>query len=456
MNYKKIILLFILLGFFILQTLALEPPPSIEDVSTWTKDQVNQFLQKYHLGPYNKNEGWDQVLKKVKYYQEAAQSDAHYFGVKIDHFLNGVRIQLQKNKQIKQHQLDGYIKDIQHQLRQLELQGSLNGEKVQQTLDKYYHHLLKQKIISQGTFNALKNDIQTNFETKYYQSKPWYQRLFSSQHQKQYQQQASEAMDDAKSSINQWLDHVQAKLKELNILTNEQLKIIRDQIDELIVSKRLYKLATPHWYQRLYHRLEKHAQLSQEQLDAIKDTLENEINAYKIFTMNYLEETKDQTHQWVNGVYGHCQKLVHNTKTHVEDLYHYIIDKIYDYISLSSSKSKAMVEQTKHDVKVKTNSKIQDIKENQEELKHQFDRYWKNKHLEAYRRLGYTEAQIDQIKNQWSQFLQQQQDTVDHSLDQLKTYLQSTKVQTNSQIQKDMQDLKNQLDEWKTKVLAII
>jgi hypothetical protein len=460
MNFKKITILSLLLIFYILQTIALETPETVQQVNTWTKDQLNQFLNKYHLNPYDKSENLDYVLKRVQKYQTEAQQDAKYFGVKINHFLNGARILLQQNKQINQQQLEGYIKDMQHQLRQLELQGALTNDKVEQTLDKYYRKLLKNKVISESTMASLKNDIKSNFQSKVYQPKPaWYQRIFTFRTQP-YSTNLEEEAANAKSSINQWLDHVQDKLKELNVLTNEQLLIIREQLNELIVSKRFYKLASPHWYQRLYRRLEKHAHLTQDQLNQIKDTLEDEVNAYKIFVMDYLDETNQQAKQWMGGLYGHCQKLAYHAKTHVDDWYHHLMEKIYDYLSVSKSKSKAMIQQSKEDVKEKASSTMDDIKSsakhNQEEMKQHFDHYWKQKHLEAYRRLGYTEAQIDHIKNQWAQFAQQQQNSMDQSLDQLKNYLQSTKVQTSSQIQKDMQELIKQLDECKNKMFTII
>ncbi|KAI9307059.1 hypothetical protein BJ944DRAFT_177200 [Cunninghamella echinulata] len=460
MNLKKITLFSFVLVIFIAYSVTAETPSSFEQVSTWSKEQVNQFLNKYHLTNNYKNSDWDQVLKRVQRYQQEAKEDAKYFGIKINHFLNGARIQLQENKDLNQQQLDGYINDMQHQLRQLELQGSLTSDKVQQTLDKYYRKLVKNKVISESTLAGLKNEIQSTFQSTVHQPQPrWYQRIFSFKSHP-YTTHVEEEAANAKSSVNQWLDHVQERLKELNVLTNEQLDIIREQLNELITSKRLHKLASPHWYQRLYHRLEKHAQLTQDQLDQIKDTLEDEVNAYKIFVMDYLEETKEQTKQWMGGMYGYGCNVIHQAKHHVEEWYHHFMEKLYDALSTSHTKSKAMIQQSKENVKEKASSTVDDmkssVKENQQDIKNQFDRYWKNKHLEAYRRLGYTEAQIDQIKNQWAQFIQQQQNSVDHSLDQLKNYLQSTKVQTSSQIQKDMQELKKQLDEWKNKIITII
>ncbi|KAI8097656.1 uncharacterized protein BX664DRAFT_347617 [Halteromyces radiatus] len=450
MKLNKLILLFstiliILLALWITPVLT-DQFSSPQEAADWTKDKVNAFLHKYNIG-YDKQDDESKLTKKVQEYEKLARNNAHYFGTKVDHFINGIKINLEQQHEMTQHDIDGVLADVQHRLRQLELQGQLSRDKVDQAIDKVHHRLANKKSISESFWKTMKNDVSTQFAESYYRPTTWYQRIFSSSPSSS----MKSAADDAKASIDQWLDHVQDSLRDLKVLSENQVEAVMDQIRQAITDANINKIASKHWYERLYHRLEKKAKLTELQAEQIKDTLEREINAYKVFASDYVGSKVGQSKAWADDIYQQCCDMASSTKSSMEDWFYYILARFHDSVKTLQHHQQQIKDKTAGDWKDAKESAIK----KEHDLKRDFDRYWQSKHLEAYRRLGYSEAQIDHMKKSIISMLSNQQSAahrnIDQALDSLKQYMQNARVQTSSQIQAEIDKLKQQLDRWKSR-----
>ncbi|KAI8334614.1 hypothetical protein BC941DRAFT_431683 [Chlamydoabsidia padenii] len=419
--------------------------PSTQEAAEWTKDKIQGFLQKYNLDNYYNNNLVDEAAlkQKLEEYQKTAKNNAHYFGAKVDHFTNSIKIELAKQTEISQHDMDGLVSDLQYHLRQLELQGQLTRDKVEQRVDKIQRKLAKNKSISESSWKAIKNNIQSEFSEQYYRP-TFFQRVFSSS--------SPSTAQAAKSSIDQWLDSVHDRLQELRVLTDNQLQSVMEQLRQAVTHNNLHKVASKRWYERLYNRLQKRAKLTEKQMEQIKDTMESQVNSYKVFATDYVGTKTDQSKEWMEHLYDYCHHAIEAATASVEDWVSYALARAHDAVKglqhhQALVKDKAVTDLK--DVKVSVEQKEQDWK------KH-FDQYWQNKHLEAYRRLGYSEAQIDHMKNSFSSaFANKQsmaQKNVEDTLDAMKQYMQGARVQTSAQIQAEIDKIKQQLEEWKAQL----
>jgi tRNA U34 5-carboxymethylaminomethyl modifying GTPase MnmE/TrmE len=89
-------------------------------------------------------------------------------------------------------------------------------------------------------------------------------------------------------------------------------------------------------------------------------------------------------------------------------------------------------------------------------VKGTFAHFWHQKEHDIYRRLGYTEAHIDWIRNYLEHTFQNQKDSVKGRADEaaiaLKRYLDSCKVQTPNQVDVNVHRMKRYLEAWRTLV----
>ncbi|SAM07932.1 hypothetical protein [Absidia glauca] len=446
-----------------LPTLA-DRPPTPQEAADWTKDRIHDFLHKYNLDN-ERNHLVDEAAlkKKVQSYEKAAKNNAHYFGSKVDHFLNTIKNQLAKQSDLSQQDVDSVVSDLQYNLRHLELQGQLTRAKVEQRVDKLQRQLAKKKTISESSWNAIKNDVQADFAEHYYRPS-FFQRVFSSH--------KPSAAESAKSSIDQWLDTVHDNLQDLRVMTDNQLQSVMDQLRQAITHANLHKVASKRWYDRLYHRLEKKAKLTEQQMDQIKETMEQQINSYKVFATDYVGTKSDESREWMDHVYDCCHHAYDVATSTLEDWLSYAMARVHDAVKGLQHRQEYVKDKAAHDLndakvkaandlkgaKDKAASNLKDAKlsaeQKEQDWKHNFDKYWQHKHLEAYRRLGYSEAQIDHLKKSFSSaFASKQslaQKNVEQTLDGMKQYMQDARVQTSAQIQAEIDKIKHHLNEWKS------
>ncbi|KAI8073843.1 hypothetical protein BC940DRAFT_315447 [Gongronella butleri] len=392
-----------------------DAPMSADKVQAWTKDKVSAFLQKYNLAYDDR----DQTLaEKLAGYQQLAKENANYFGDKVNSFADKAKTRLQSDKEMSEAQIDKVVTDLRHRLRKLELQGELSRDNVEYHLDKWWRQSEKKGATASAKWQQIQDDVKSTFAAQ----KPtaWYQRIFS----------AGPAPSSGQS-IDRWLDNVRSQLVRAKKLSDEQVNQVIAQLRQAVTIKNLNKVASPHWYERLYHRIEKNAKLSQDQLESVKDDLSKQIDAYKIFAVDYAGDKKDDAMAWLEGIHHHCGKAMDSAYT----WYDALLQKL--------------------GLQAKTKDKL--ILNSDGDWKKRFDRYWQSKHLEAYRRLGYSEAQINDMKDYIQRTFTnrhelKQSSKIEQVTDYLKRYMQNARVQTSAQIQNEVNKIKQQLEEWKAKL----
>ncbi|ORX52468.1 hypothetical protein DM01DRAFT_1336840 [Hesseltinella vesiculosa] len=303
---KRIVVIRLFLSFLFLAVLpAMAEVPTAEQVQTWTKEKVATFLQKYNLA-YDEH---DQALaQKAAEYQELAKDNAHYFGAKVNEFVDKAKEHLQKDQQASVH-VDNIVADIRHRLRRLELQGALSRDNVDQSLEHVRRQLTQKKWITASHWHKIQKDIQAAFVPAEAVDHAWYQRILKPSPSK-----------SGSQSLDRWLNNVRTHLAQLRVLTEDQVNQVVQQLRQAVTIHNLNKVASPHWYERLYHRLEKNANLSRSQLEDVKEVLSKQVSGFKVFASDYLGDKKDQATTWLDELHHQCDKAMVTTSGWMNDL----------------------------------------------------------------------------------------------------------------------------------------
>ena len=447
----------------------------VEDVTNWTKDQVQAYLDKYQI-TYDKND--ETLLDTVKKYRDAAVANAGIFiGDKADsvtRLVEGLKIKLEKQYKLSANNVQGLSNDISHELKQLELSGSLTNDKVKQALDRYQHKAIKQKYVTAAQWKEISNDIQSSFA-----SPTWYQRIFGSS--------PAHSKNFADDSFHTWLSSsVTQRLQQNKDLTKEEIDSVIDTLNKAIAStsssvQDLSKLGTAAWWKQFTNDLEKSAKLKQNQADAVVESLKDEINAYKIFAIDYASETAEQTQNFLlnaaqylkDSGYDIYQKVVHplasNPKKEAE-----VNSALYSASSAAASATNAAgaSASSAHSYVTDAASSAADAaasatdaaassasvlraqaSESANDAKNSFGRFWRQKELETYKKIGYTEAHIDWVENYLSKTFHDKSNFAKESVHQavrtIRQYLVNAKVQTAAHIDHQLKSLEGLIESWR-------
>ncbi|KAI8082604.1 uncharacterized protein B0P05DRAFT_537708 [Gilbertella persicaria] len=451
----------------------------VEDVTNWTKDQVQAYLNKYQI-TYDKSD--ESLLETAKRYRDAAASNANIFindqANSITRLLDGVKIKLEKNYNLATNQANALMNDLSHELKQLELSGSLTQDKVKRALDQYQHKALKQKYLTEAQYKELANDIQSSFAHP-----TWYQRIFGTG-------PANHFYDD--SSFHTWLTtSVVQRLQENKELTKDEINSVTETLKKAIMntSNSIQDLATPSWWKQLANDLESQGKLKKDQAQQVADSLKEEVIAYKIFAMDYAGETKQKSQnlfaaatQYIkdtgNGIY---QAVVHPLKK--QDAYassalstassaassatdaaawsassaagaaSSAAGAAADYVTdAAASATDAAASAT--DAAASSASVLRSkATQSAYDAKNSFGRFWRQKEMETYRKIGYTEAHIDWIENYLSKTFHEKsnfaKDSVQSAINTVRQYLIQAKVQTAAHIDSQLKSLEGLIEHWR-------
>ncbi|CEP07731.1 hypothetical protein [Parasitella parasitica] len=440
----------------------------VEDVTNWTKDQVQAYLDKYQIA-YDKND--QNLLDTVKRYRDAAVANAGIFisdkADSVTHLVEGLKIKLEKQYKLSANNVEGLVNDISHELKQLELSGSLTQDKVKQALDQYQHKVVKQKYVTAAQWKEISNDIQSSFA-----SPNWYQRIFGGgpSHSKFFS-------DD---SFHTWLtSSVTQRLQKNKELTKAEIDAVVNSLQNTIQStsssaQDLSKLGTATWWKQLSDNLEKSAKLKQNQVEDVVESLKDEVNAYKIFAMDYAAETTHQTQSYLldvaqylkNAGYDMYQKVVHPLQSNPEKEAQ-VNKALYTASSAAASATNAADASASSlraqitnaagsaaDAAASSASVLRSqASESVYDAKDSFGRFWRQKELETYKKIGYTEAHIDWIENYLSKTFHDKtnlaKETVHQAIRTIRQYLVNAKVQTAAHIDSQLKSLEGLIESWR-------
>lgn len=401
----------------------------------------------------------------------------------VQRLMDGLKNKLETKYKLKADAIQAFTDDVQHELRQLELSGSLTQDKVKQSLDKLQHKAIKQKYLTASQYKEISNDLQSSFATP-----TWFQKLFGSS-------TSAYFTDDA---FHNWISNtITHRLQENKDLTKEQIQSIVDTLKSAIAStsssvQDLSKLASAKWWKQLSTDIEKNAKLKQGQVTGIVDSLKDEVNAYKIFAMDYAGEASDKTQsvlgsatqylvntgsyllsfiQPVNSVKGQVDDVVASASSAAQsatnaagasgasarDAAYSAANDAGNTVSSVAAAATDAANGAKDAAAASVASIHSQASENVHQAKNSFGRFWRQKELETYKNIGYTEAHIDWIENYLSQTFQDKRnfakETVQHAIQTIRDYLVSVKVQTTTHVDHQLKSIENLIDSWRKTVI---
>ncbi|KAI9323215.1 hypothetical protein BX666DRAFT_1884398 [Dichotomocladium elegans] len=438
-----------------------------QDLSEWTMEQYNAFLSKCNIPLPDNN---DDVASTVRYYKDKVAANAAYFGSKVDKITNNVRVWLQKQKGLAENDIDDFVAQLEHRLRRLELQGDLSRDRVAETLDRWQNKALKKKIMTDAQWRYVYNDVVSSFD----QRQSWYQSVI---HRK---------TNDASDSLNRFLQSIKDGLMSSLSLTEQQARSVVDALRSSLVSTHdLSKIGDKHWNHHLRHELKKNAKLQKNQIDQIMGHLEKEINAYRIFAVEYVGDKYTSAQEWADDLAQHIKGSGRYSIDRVYDLLHAIDATIRSYLPLSlgglpaptphhdssydtvrsavssvasdwrssASAAHASKESLQAAAASSASSFGAHITEAVEDIPSNFANYWYEKEKEFYRRMGYTEAQIDWVQKYLAKTFSDQKALtkadVDHVVQTVRHYLEDAQIQTQAQVQHQIDQLHLLIEQWK-------
>ncbi|KAI8143255.1 hypothetical protein BJV82DRAFT_713474 [Fennellomyces sp. T-0311] len=446
-----------------------------EDLSTWTKEQYYDFLDTYGI-PYKESES--SIAHTVKSYKDAAAANAEIFGTKINHVLSGLKIKLAQQKDISNNNMQMVLDTIQHQLRQLELQGQLSRDRVLQSLDRIQRDLTKKKIVTESQWREIYNDVSSSFEG----NQAWYQKVFT------------QKVDDASASMDKWLEGVQTRVKAAAGLTEVQAEHVMNQLRKSMRhNHNIRSLGDQHWRHHFKNKLKKQGELTHDQIQDVMNTLQRDVNAYKLFAMDYIGDVAQQSQQWAEDVTQKIKDSSYGTMDYMYSWWDTMCSKTRNYLapilgdpvdqhadnsayatiraavasvtddwkasSRAAQNSKSSAEGAAARATNAASSSFESFRSQATDAanswRESFAHFWHDKENDAYRQMGYTESQINWIQTYLSKaFTDQEALSKSHyerTLDNIRHYLQEAEIQTQGQIQHSIDRINLLYETWKAK-----
>ncbi|KAI8327445.1 hypothetical protein EDC96DRAFT_472044 [Choanephora cucurbitarum] len=450
-----------------------------EEVVEWTKDSLKSYFDRYKI-VYDKAMDQSSLVEIAQAYKDAATANAKYFGNHVDQIVSEFNIDLKKNTHLAQNDVDGFITNLKHQLRQLELKGKLSKEHVKAVLDKAQNEAIRLKLVTEADWKKAYSKIESR-----YQEPSWYQRVL----------RIKPEVEDGSSSLNRWLHTISDRISHLGGLTKEEAKHVVDQIRSSIENTDIHRLGDKMWAEDLSGALAEKTQMTKDQIDRIIESIKSDIYGYKIFALEYTGQAKEEAKNWYEYVKYCCEdfwdrivmaiRRVQNRLHHIFNMKKIkteIIKEVekpkqaaqqvtssiqsvasslsYDWHSSSKSMARS---RTIHsamsrvsEVATQATNKIQDMDFEDISIKSSFAHFWRQKEHDAYRRLGYAEAHIDWIQNYLYNTFANQKALVRGKTDEaaiaIKRYLNELKIQKPDQVEQNVHKLRSHLEAWRTLV----
>ncbi|GAA5801285.1 hypothetical protein EDC94DRAFT_541233 [Helicostylum pulchrum] len=451
-----------------------------EEEADWTRDSLGSYFRSKYQVFHDKKADQKSLAETTKEYKDYLTSNSRIFGGSVDRVLTGFTDTLSKHKGLAGNNAESFITNLKHQLRQLELKGQLSKDRVQAVLDKAHNQAIRQKILTESEW-----DKAYSFFTNSYQKPTWYQRVL----------QLNPSVEDGSSSFNNWLQSVIGHIGHVGGLTHEQTKVIADQLRTSISDTEFNRLGDKAWIDNFTNAISRKTNLKKEQLDKVISSIGRDVNGYKYFALDYTGQAQDQANNWceqvktcVDGFWDRVHAYIKHWKSIIKSYFHInhheptrvfpqrVTDSIKSVAhsitddweasskSIVQSRSTESVKSRVYDAASQvTNaasqvtSKISDIDLDQVknfDIKDSFAHFWRSKEHDLYRRLGYTEAQIDWIQDYLTKTFKNQKSSVHSKSDEaaiaIRRYLNAVHVQNPSQIDATVHRLKRHLESWRT------
>ncbi|KAI8973202.1 hypothetical protein BDF20DRAFT_881003 [Mycotypha africana] len=278
---KKLLLLYgFLTVLFITQTLAIV---RTEEVEEWTRDDVGTYFNRYK-DVYERKKDYQTFGELAESYKNAAADNVKYFfGTTVDQIVSGFSATLHKNTKLAQNDIDEYISNLKHDLRRLEIKGQLTKEHIGAVLDKAHHEAIRKKIMTEAEWK----EAYARFES-YFTQPTWYQRVLG----------RKSFLEQSASGFNNWVQSVTDRVAHVGGLTKEQAKEIGEHVRSSVTNTDLQKLGDKSWLDNMTRTLSRHSQIKKDQLDKIVESLNEDIQSYRSYGLEYTGQATQEVKHW--------------------------------------------------------------------------------------------------------------------------------------------------------------
>ncbi|KAI8147456.1 hypothetical protein BJV82DRAFT_664692 [Fennellomyces sp. T-0311] len=427
-----------------------------QNVNADARQTALGYLEKYKI-PYPKGissslsvSDDDKLLETVKYYRDSVAMNMDLFGAKVERLLNGLRIKLEAQHEINKNNVEALLSMLQHALRKLELRGELTREKVFAELDKIKHKAIERHLANEAQWKQVVNDISMSFA-----SDAWYRRFLGGRYHRH--------SDEGDDGFHRWKKHLERRLKRHAKLTGEQIDSSLDTVQRAIHSTpNINKLGDTRWWHRIERELKN--KLQPDQVKDVVDSVRDDVQAYKIFALDYApEEAKHwflEWRDWIKDTWIEFTQWLwnqyndENSPTAAQASASYAVEaarsRSVDLAAASASSAAHSITQAAQESVSSIKTHVQDTTDH---WKQSFGNFWLEKEKQAYKRIGYTEAQLQWVHDHLEKTIHDRTSLAKHNIDTalytVRRYLQETRVQSASQIEHQITRIQNLLEVWK-------
>jgi hypothetical protein len=371
-------------------------------------------------------------MNTVKQYHDAAVSNFNSFfsdqDNQINRLMEALKLKLETQYKLASTNVDALIKDIKHRLTQLEISGHLTQDRVKNALDQMQHDAVKKKYITKTQWKDIATDLESSFA-----GPNWLQRILTG-----WGGYVSDSSKFPEKSIHTWVDqHVGKNLEQKKEFTQKQIQSVLEILGNSVrsaTSADVTQLGNPEWWNKFKADLEASGKFKKEQIATLVEYIKNDVIGYKISMMDYGNIANDRPSQ--QHVFSVASKYIRDTG-----------NSIYDAIRQPMKKKEASLDSTISAASSAASSAAA------KSTNIDFGQFWKSKELDAYRKLGYTDANIKWIQDYLSQNFNRNtiyaKETVQNALQAIRQYMTDTKVQSAAAIEDQIKAFENLVNSWK-------
>jgi hypothetical protein len=397
--------------------------------------EAQTYLRRYGI-PHDEMDD-AQLLATVKQYRDMAVLTTELFGDRVERLLEGLDKKLESHYGISEpHQRQRLLKDIERVLRSLEVQGQLTRDQVHDQLTAENNKV----AVSAGHFLTAEQWQEVIRDVEEYVTPPstwsrWFGGASSN----------SIVKIGDKDPYHTWLDETTVPFASwLPATHHTTLKIALDK------AMKEQELGTTEWWQQLIQALHGY---SEDQVERVMAELRIKVLGFKIFAHDYLglptpppiyeEEGHDDAH-----AKGALEGLVAMVKNWIQGVVDWIQQGRHHLDNQAASFLAEKKEQTAQlqDEWTKAIHQAQDS----------FANYWHDREYEAYRRIGYTEGEIDWVRGYLNKALHPSSSpsSFNQIMNDVRQYLNSLERQTKAQVELHVLKLDRLLQAWKASILG--
>ncbi|KAI8889859.1 hypothetical protein K501DRAFT_328976 [Backusella circina FSU 941] len=234
-----------------------------DKASDITVDAVNEYLEQNKL-TCSDIICDNTLIKSVLSYKEAINAAASSFGSKTSR----IKPYIKDNLKSVQYDIESLMENVKYQIDQLQLKGRLTNDKVKQILDKAHNEVLQKKIMTEGEWK----DVCQNLWSIYKPSK-WYKKVFKS---------SPLVSHSTISKLEDLMQTMTQHINSLGILTENQNTDIINLIRESIENKNYGQWTMNEWMEVLSNSIEEKTGLNKDVLYQVIESIKDSLIEFKL------------------------------------------------------------------------------------------------------------------------------------------------------------------------------